>query len=100
MLEWLIPVSLFWAAAAIYLGGMAVDIVGGNGLRQVIGLLATYVLFLVVWGVLSMILGGIAPVLGGIILPSVLSVLALPLLSRAGFLIVGVKIKRGRHATR
>lgn len=96
-LIWLIPFCLFWLMAALYLGGMAVDVVGGNGVRQVLGLLATFILFMVLWKVLSLALRGTVPVLGEIIVPSLVSVLALPLLSRGGFGILGVRVKRGHH---
>lgn len=97
MLEWLVPVCFFWLAAAIYLGGMAVDVEGGNGLTQVMGLLVTFVLFLVTWRVLGLLLGGIAPVLGDLVLPTILSALLLPILSRAGFGLLGVKVRRKEH---
>ncbi|GBD32201.1 hypothetical protein HRbin33_01165 [bacterium HR33] len=97
MLEWLIPVCFFWLAAAIYLGGMAVDVEGGNGLRQVLGLLATFVLFVAAWRVLGLLLGGIAPVLGDLVLPTIVSALLLPIISRAGFGLLGVKVRRKQH---
>jgi len=49
---WLIPISLFWILAAVYFGGFNISIVGGSGFRQVLGLLVTYLLFLVAWGLL------------------------------------------------
>ncbi len=36
-MEWLVPVCLFWVLTAIYLGGGPVEVVGGNGFRQVMG---------------------------------------------------------------
>lgn len=36
-MEWLVPVCLFWVLTAIYLGGCPVEVVGGNGFRQVMG---------------------------------------------------------------
>ncbi len=97
MLEWLIPVCFFWLAAAIYLGGMAVDVEGGNGLRQVLGLLATFGIFLAVWKLSGLVLGGIAPVLGDLVLPTIVSALLLPIISRAGFGLLGVKVRRKEH---
>lgn len=94
MLEWLIPVCFFWMAAAIYLGGMAVDVEGGNGARQVMGLLVTFVLFLVTWKILGLVLGGVAKVLGDLVLPTIVSALLLPILSRAGFGLLGVRVRR------
>ncbi len=94
MLEWLIPVCFFWMAAAIYLGGMAVDVEGGNGARQVMGLLVTFVLFLVTWKILGLVLGGVAKVLGDLVLSTIVSALLLPILSRAGFGLLGVRVRR------
>ena len=95
----LIPICLFWLTAALYLGGMNVEIVGGNGLRQVIGLLATFVLFVAVWRVLNIALGGALPApLGNLAIPTIATVLSLPLLARVGFRIMGVKVRRAQHA--
>lgn len=99
MYEVLIPVCLFWMTAALYLGGMNVEIVGGSGVRQVIGLVDTFVLFVIVWRVLNMVLGGMLPApLGNLAIPTIATVLSLPLLARVGFRIMGVKIQRGQHA--
>lgn len=97
MLEWLIPICLFWLAAAIYLGGMSVDVVSGTGLRQVLGLMATFGLFLVAWKLLGFLLRPVAPVLGDLVLPTILSTLLLPLISRAGFGVFGVRVRRKEH---
>jgi hypothetical protein len=94
MLDWLIPIALFWTMAALYLGGMNVDVEGGSGPRQVLGLVLTFVLFLVVWGVLHTVLGGIGAVLWGVIVPTALTILALPLIARIGFRVVGVRLRR------
>lgn len=94
MLEWLIPIALFWTMAALYLGGMGVDVEGGSGVRQLLGLVLTFVVFLVVWGVLHTVLGGLNAVLGGLVVPTVLTILALPLVARIGFRIVGVRVRR------
>lgn len=97
MLEWLIPICFFWLAAAIYLGGMSVDVVGGTGLRQILGLLATFGLFLVAWKLLGLVLRPAAPVLGNLVLPTVFSALLLPLIARAGFGVFGVRVRRKEH---
>lgn len=94
MLQWLVAICIFWIATATYLGGMSVDLEGGSGLRQVIGLIDLLVLYLVVWGVLHSVLSGVAGVYGPVVLPTVLTVLALPILARIAFRIVGVRIKR------
>jgi len=94
MLIWLIPIALFWTMAALYLGGMAVDVEGGSGFRQVLGLVLTFVVFVVVWGVLHTALRGMGAVIFGIVVPTLLTVLALPIAARIGFRIVGVRVHR------
>jgi hypothetical protein len=92
MLEWLAAICVFWTVTSIYLGGTSVDLEGGSGLRQVIGLIDMLILYLVVWGALHTVLGGFAGLLGSLILPTTIAVLALPLLARIGFRIMGVKV--------
>ncbi len=92
MLPWLLAICLFWSLTAVYLGGMSKDLQGGTGLRQVIGLVDTFVLYLVVWGVLRAVLGGVAGGLGRVVLPTVVTVLLLPVIARVGFGIMGVKL--------
>ncbi len=92
MLEWLATVCVFWMVTSLYLGGMSVDVKGGGGVRQVIGLIDLLVFYLVLWGVLRAVLGGFGGMLGRIVLPTVICVLALPLLARLAFGIVGVKV--------
>jgi hypothetical protein len=94
MLEWLVPVCLFFVVTSIYLGGTSVDLEGGSGLRQVAGLVGTLVLFLVVWGVLHTVLGRFAGLLGQVIIPSLVTVLLLPVISRAAFRLVGVRVRK------
>ncbi len=97
MLEWLAAFCAFWVTASLYLGGMNVELEGGSGPRQLIGLLGMLVLFLIVWRVLDALLGGFGG-LPGVVLSIVLSVLSLPLLARAAFALVGVKVRRGAGA--
>ncbi len=91
MLEWLVPISLFWTLIATYVGGWPVSVEGGSGLQQVIGLIATFALFLVVWGVLHAALSGSGMVLR-VVIPTTICCLALPVFTWAGFRIVGVRI--------
>ncbi len=93
MLGWLAAFCVFWATASLYLGGMNVELEGGSGPRQLIGLLGMLVLFLIVWRILDALLGGF-----GVVLPIVLSVLSLPLVARAAFALVGVKVRKGAGA--
>ena len=94
MLEWLIPLSLFWMAAALLFGGGHTNLEGGSGFQQVLGLIGTFVLFHVVWGVLNAILGPGA--MGRLLLSTVISILLLPVLSWVAFRIVGVRLVRAR----
>lgn len=98
MIPWLIAISLFWLLTSLYLGGLDVEIEGGGGVRQTIGLVDSFVLFLLVWWLLRQALSGLGPVVGGVLLPSALSVLALPLLIRVGFRLMGVKVRGGSGA--
>jgi hypothetical protein len=91
---WLVPVCAFFPLVAIYLGGMRVEPGGGSGVQQVLGALLTFAAYLALWGVLRLILGGaLGTGLGGVIVPTVAATLALPLEARAGFALVGVKLK-------
>ncbi len=94
MIEWLVAIGVFFPLTAIYLGGMRLEPAGGGGLRQVLGLALTLAVYLVVWRLLHSVLGGIGPVLGGVVLATGISILALPLEARVGYLLVGVKLQR------
>ncbi|MFQ5690510.1 MAG: hypothetical protein ACE5HQ_09590 [Gemmatimonadota bacterium] len=94
MVEWLVPVGLFWIAAAVYLGGMPVEIEGGGGVRQLLGLAVLFALFLVVWAAARAVLGGVGPRLGRVVLPTLVTVLLLPLTSRLAFRILGIRLRR------
>lgn len=95
MIPWLIAISLFWLLSAVYLGGLNVEIEGGGGFRQTMGLIGSFVLFLLLWWLLRRLLGDLGPVVGDILVPSALAVLALPLLTRLGFRLLGVTVRRG-----
>jgi len=92
MLEWLLAGILFWVAGALYFGGMQRDVQGGTGFRQFIGLLLTYAVFLVVWRVVYMVIG--VETAKGVLVASLVAVLAMPLEVRAGFAIVGARVRR------
>jgi hypothetical protein len=94
MLEWMVPVLLFWAVAPLYFGGMAVDIKGGSGLRQMVGLFLTYALFLVVWGVLHSLVGRAAGTVAGLLAATAVAIFALPIEARVGFRLVGTRVQR------
>ncbi len=94
LLTRMLPLSLFWIIEATYLGGWPVDVHGGKGFQQVLGLLITYVLWVVVWHGLNLLLTPIGAVLGGIVFTSFLAAFLTPLVSWLGFKIVGVSIRK------
>ena len=94
-MEWLVPICLFWILAALYLGGFPVEVVGGNGFRQVMGVIDSYVLFILVWALLRAVLGGLGGLLWTAVVPAVLVSLALPLIIWAGYIVMGVRVQKG-----
>jgi len=94
MVEWLIPMCAFFPFAALYLGALRIEPGGGRGLQQVLGLLLTFVAYLIVWRLLHALLGGLGPILGGVVLTTVVATSLLPLEARLGYLVVGVRLKR------
>jgi len=96
MLDWLVAVILFWVASALYFGGMQRDVEGGTGFRQFLGLLLTYAIFLVVWGVLYKTIG--VETAKGVLIASAVAALLLPIEVRLGFMVVGARVRRGSAA--
>ena len=94
-MEWLVPICLFWTLAALYLGGFPVEVVGGNGFRQVMGVIDSYALFILVWALLRAVLGGLGGLLWTAVVPAVLVSLALPLIIWAGYIVMGVRVQKG-----
>ncbi|MBI4500084.1 MAG: hypothetical protein HY700_02885 [Gemmatimonadetes bacterium] len=94
-----LPFSIFWILIAIFLGGWAVDVRGGNGVTQVLGVLITYVLFVAVWRGLHTALLGVGEVLGGIVITTFLASALLPVLSWIGYKLVGISVEKSHgHA--
>jgi len=93
MAAWLVGVILFWVAAALYFGGMQRDVEGGTGFRQFLGLVLTYVIFMVIWGVLYKTIGG-GGTAKGLLIASAVAGLLLPLEVRLGFMVVGARVRR------
>ncbi len=93
MLAWLVPLSLFWTLAATFLGGWPVDVAGGSALKQVVGLLVGFVLYLLVWWALHTALGFVGT-FGGLILATALSAVLLPGIFWVAFRIFGIRIVR------
>ena len=96
MLDWLVAVILFWVASALYFGGLQRDVHGGTGFRQFVGLLLTYVIFLVIWGALYKIVG--VETAKGVLIASAVAALLLPLEARLGFLLVGARVRKSSAA--
>ncbi|HEX9885045.1 MAG TPA: hypothetical protein VGA70_01080 [Longimicrobiales bacterium] len=92
MAVWLLPISLFWCLAALYLGGAPIRIEGGGGGRQLAGLFLHFALFLAVWAGARAVLAALLGDTAAIILSALLAVILLPLLARLAFRIVGVRI--------
>jgi hypothetical protein len=98
MPAWLIPVSLFWSVAAVWVGGI-LEVKGGNGVRQILGLLVSYPLYLGLWWVVSTSLRGFAGALmGGVILPAVITSLTMPLVLGIGYRVLGMRLTRQQPA--
>lgn len=93
MVTWLVPVCLFWTLTALYLGGFRLDIEEASGVRHLGGLAITFVLYLAVWWGLHRVLGGVLPSIASIVVASLVTIVLLPLLSRAGFRALGVRIR-------
>lgn len=95
LVEWLTPTAAFWPLAAMYLGGTAIRIEGGGGPRQLGGLVVSFALYLGIFGVVRALVGGalgtVLTVVAGVAVASLL----LPLACRLGFLVLGVRLRKG-----
>jgi hypothetical protein len=94
VVEWVAAISMFWAIAALYLGGFQIRFEGADGPRQLVGLLICFALYMVVFGVLRMVLTGPMGGVVGVIVAVLISCALIPLLSRVAFRVVGVRIAR------
>ena len=94
MLEWLIPIGLFWIIAAIYLGGYPLEFENGSGPKEILGLLVTFVLFLGIWAGLRTALGGVGGFIGRVALPTLVVAVGFGWLARAAFRVAGVRIRK------
>ena len=96
MLEWLIPVSLYWIFGALFLGAFPIAIIGGNGLRQVIGLILGFVLYVGAWCVVRWALGGDgAGALARIVVPTAVTLVTFPLYVGIAYRLFGIRLARG-----
>jgi len=95
VLAWLVPIAVFWSLAALYVGGAAINIEGGGGGRQTLGLLLLFASYLGVYTVSGMALTGVAgAAFGGIVFPVLIASILIPLLTRVTFRLVGVSVSR------
>lgn len=93
IVEWALAISLFWLAAALFLGGAPIRIRGGGGPRQLGGLFLVFALYLAAWKGLTAVLTGLAPYGVGFAVGSLLAVGLVPPLCWAAFRILGVRIE-------
>ncbi len=98
MLEWLIPVSVFWTLSALYLGGAALRIEGGS-VRQLIGLFVDMAMFLGVWYLGRMVFSSVVPTLAAAFFGTLVAGLLLRPVARIAFRLVGVKLTPDRDAS-
>ena len=92
MVSWLVPISVFWIVAALYLGGAAIRIEGGGGPRQLSGLALLFVLFMVVGVVGRVLLTDIVGAGFAVVFATLLGVILVPALAKLAFRVVGVRI--------
>lgn len=93
LVTWLVPIAVFWPLAAMYLGGAPITLEGDGAVRQTVGLLLHFGLYLGAYALLGTLLSGpVGPVLGGIVVPVVVASALLPLLGRLAFRAVGTRI--------
>lgn len=93
MVEWLVPIGIFWVIAAVFFGGMY-DAKDGSGGRQFLGLILTFGVYLAIFAVLRMALGGFMGVLGSLIIPVAIPTMLIGRLGKIIFKLVGVTIQR------
>jgi hypothetical protein len=99
LLTSLLPVMLFWTLVSTYLGGWPVDLRGGSGLTQILGLVLTFVLWVVAWKLLHAVFVGFGPVLGGLVITTFIAAFLFPFVAWLGFKMVGVTVARSHgHA--
>ena len=95
MLAWLVPIAVFWSLAALYLGGAAINIEGGGGGRQTLGLLLLFASYQGVYTFCGLFLTSVAgSAFGGIVFPVLIASISIPLLTRVMFKLVGVSVSR------
>lgn len=94
VVHWLVPICAFLVAAPMYYGGMAIRIEGGGGVRQTGGLLVSFAAFLAVAILLRGLLEGMMATFFAVVVSTTAALLLVPLISRLGFRVFGVRIVR------
>ena len=94
VVHWLVPICAFLVAAPMYYGGMAIRIEGGGGVRQTGGLLVSFALYLAAALLLQGLLEGMMAAFFAVLVSTIVALLLVPLVSRVGFRVFGVKIAR------
>ena len=92
MIGWLPAIAFYWTFAAVYLGGAAIEIEGGGGGRQLLGLVLHFAVFLVVFGVARALFGAVLPSALAVGLGLVAAVVLFPISAKLAFRVVGVRI--------
>jgi hypothetical protein len=92
VIGWLPAIASYWTFAAVYLGGAAIEIEGGGGGRQLLGLTLHFVVFLVLFGVARALFGVVFPMALAVALGLVLGVVLFPITAKLTFRVVGVRI--------
>lgn len=93
MIPWLIPISLYWTLAAVYLGGSPLEIEGGGGGQQILGLLLHFAAYMVAYAIVRILFTGpLGEIVGGIVVPILVASILLPVLGKVAFRVVGVRI--------
>ena len=98
MAHWLVPVCFFALFSSIFLGGTSIEPRGGNGLRQVLGLLASAAVHVALWNVLRILFDSFLPDVGAMVFATLLSIPGVLLSSFIGFIIFGVKLGKAAPA--
>lgn len=91
--EWLAPLAVFWMVGAMYLGGAPITFEGGGGVRQMGGLVVSFILYMAAWAGLRALLAGPVGEILAIVLATIAVTVALPLVCRVGFRVLGVRIR-------
>ena len=93
MIDWLIPIGLFWVLGAVFFGGMY-DVAEGSSARQFLGLMLMFVLYLFIFWLLRLALGGTWGIIGRLVIPVAIPTMFLGRLGMLVFKLLGVRVER------